>query len=187
MDENFNKHFNLVKNLKLNCSKAAARTLYFQTINTHDDVVLELGSNEGVSSIFLAAALRDKNSKSKVYCVDSWKADDLTFKNFLSNVEIFNDYVVPLIGTPDEVYNKWPVCTKIGLVHFNYSRESYNIERAFNLWSALLPVGGVVIFDSVPSNSSSTKVASHLPKNFKVIFDVMFKRSNKWVAVKTDE
>ncbi len=75
----------------------------------HDAVIVEIGSYKGRSTVAMAYACKD--TKRKIYCIDTWRGNDTDFKaddfynDWLNNIQSngLGQYVTPLRGNSKEV------------------------------------------------------------------------------------
>ena len=185
------------------CNVHGGVLLYALALNfAPGNVILELGSWKGLSTVWLANALKDKNDgKSLIYAVDTWEGSsehkdmlknyekDSLFKEFLNNILTagVSDFVIPLRGDTVSISRLWPIEREIGLLHIDASHEYDNVKRDFEFWSPFVMKGGIIVFDDVPSWPGPNRLITELPKWFQYlsISGVNIGETNKWVVIKS--
>ena len=109
--------------------------------------IVEIGSFQGYSTIWLASGSKDKN-REKVYAVDPHNTD-LHGRNeaiFRENLRMtgLDDYVVPIVKTSVEAAVNWD--TPIRLLWIDGAHDFENVKNDFLLWEKHLIDGGIVAF-----------------------------------------
>ena len=185
------------------CNMQGGVLLYVLALNfSSGNFIVELGSWKGLSTIWLANAVKDKNDgKSLVYAVDTWEGSsehkdilkeyekDQLYNEFLNNVLIagVSDFVVPLRGDTISVSRQWRIEHKIGLLHIDASHEYDSVRKDFEFWSPLVMEGGIIVFDDVPTWPGPSRIITELPRWFQYlsISGINIGETNKWVVIKT--
>jgi predicted O-methyltransferase YrrM len=140
------------------CNDQGAFLLYALALNfAPGNVIVELGSWKGLSTVWLANAVKDKNDgKSLVYAVDTWDGSlehkdmlkeyekDQLYKEFLNNILSagVSDFIIPLRGDTISITRQWPIEREIGLLHIDASHEYDSVRKDFEFWSPLVMRGG---------------------------------------------
>ena len=184
------------------CNAQGAFLLYALALNfAPGNVIVELGSWKGLSTVWLANAVKDKNDgKSLVYAVDTWDGSlehkdmlkeyekDQLYKEFLNNILSagVSDFIIPLRGDTISITRQWPIEREIGLLHIDASHEYDSVRKDFEFWSPLVMRGGIIVFDDVPSWFGPSRLITELPRWFQYlpISGVNIGETNKWVVIK---
>lgn len=176
---------------------ASGQALYqmaFQYMPLPNAAVVELGVWKGKSTAWLAAGLKDRNAKAKVYAIDTWEGsvehkerlkayeDGQLYKEFIENISRINvqDYVVPLKGTTVDQSRLWNYEIPIGLLHIDASHDYESVKQDFEHWSPLVMNGGFIVFDDVPSWPGPTRLVTELPRWYQQVAV----SPNKWIVQK---
>ena len=192
-----NEAYRIAKKIDGWCSKTDGRLLYKLVLESDNKTIVELGTWKGKSAIYLAAALNKQNS-GMLYCVDRWIGDesksyiqstegyskDQLFNEFLFNVSSLASKIKPLRGDTIEINKLWPICSKIGLLHIDAGHKYEEVKRDFELWSTLVDINGIIVFDDVPAKPGPTRLVSELPKQFAPINEVS---NNKFIVKKVSD
>ena len=114
---------------------------------------VEIGSYLGASSCFLALGIRNSNTSSKLFCIDTWQNDSMsegkwdTYKEFLKNTNQFSGIINTIRGNSDEIakqFNK-----KISLLFFDADHSYHQCYQDWMLWKPFLNRGSIVIFHDI--------------------------------------
>lgn len=144
------------------------------------DRFVELGSWKGLSTLFMAAGVRDRG-RGMLHAVDTWQGTasedvharmlegygpDQLYREFLANLERARvaPQVEPLRMTTREAALQWRHGTSIGVLHIDAGHEYEDVREEFELWSPLVLPGGFIVFDDVPSWAGPSRVYSELPR-----------------------
>ncbi|UYZ12479.1 class I SAM-dependent methyltransferase [Brevibacillus sp. WF146] len=152
--------------------------------------VVELGSWKGRSTVWLAHAVKDRGA-GRVFAVDTWKGtqnggpDEQTCQAYLKGYQenqLFEEFlqnlanagvaecVQPLKGDTSAASWHFPRKHPIGLLFIDADHNYEAVKRDFSSWSPMVPAGGYVVFDDVPSWPGPTRLASELPASYRRIY-----------------
>ncbi len=109
--------------------------------------VVEIGSFQGYSTIWLASGSKDRN-KGNIYSIDP-QCTDLHGNNeaiFRSNIKKagLDNYIVPIVKTSTEASKDWN--RPIRLLFIDGAHDYENVKNDFLLWEKHLVSGGIVAF-----------------------------------------
>ncbi len=184
------------------CNVHGGVLLYALALNfAPGNFIVELGSWKGLSTVWLANAIKDKNDgKSLVYAVDTWEGSsehkailneyekDQLYKEFLNNILTagVSDFIIPLRGDTISVSRQWTVEREIGLLHIDASHEYDSVRKDFEFWSPFVMKGGIIVFDDVPNWPGPSRLITELPRWFQYlpISGVNIGETSKWVVIK---
>ena len=175
----------------------AGETLY-KLVRLHIPIptVVELGAWKGLSTAWMASALRDRG-EGRVYSVDTWKGspnEELhrvllsgyaegqlleEFKRNLGNIGL-TEYVEPICANTVEAARAWPSSRKIGLLFIDASHEYEAVKKDFEAWSPHVGEGGFIVFDDVPGWPGPTRLVSELPAEYRFVYS----SANNWICQK---
>lgn len=129
-------------------------------LDTNPDVVVEIGSFNGVTSKIIGEALCCNGEKGRLFCIDPFETlcshvyygsryttETLKYNyelNFDQNTAHFGDRIVKLRGTSDSVALVENFSPDIVFVDGDHSREG--VERDILRFLPLIPVGGHICF-----------------------------------------
>ena len=132
------------------CNVYGGILLYALALNfAPGNFIVELGLWKGLSTVWLANAIKDKNDgKSLVYAVDTWEGSsehkamlneyekDQLYNEFLNNISTagVSDFIIPLRGDTISVSRQWTVEREIGLLHIDASHGYDNVRKDFEFW-----------------------------------------------------
>ncbi len=110
-------------------------------------VIVEIGSFQGYSTIWLASGSRERK-REKVYAVDPHCTDlhgnnELIFRGNLKQTGV-DDYVIPIVKTSTEAAKDWSM--PIRLLYIDGAHDYENAMNDFLLWEKYLINGGIVAF-----------------------------------------
>jgi tetratricopeptide (TPR) repeat protein/predicted O-methyltransferase YrrM len=110
-------------------------------------VIVEIGSFQGFSTIWLASGSRERG-REKVYAVDPHCTDlhgnnELIFRGNLKKTGV-DDYVIPIVKTSTEAAKDWSM--PIRLLYIDGAHDYENAKNDFLLWEKHLINGGIVAF-----------------------------------------
>ena len=184
------------------CNMQGGVLLYALALNfAPGNFIVELGSWKGLSTVWLANAVKDRNDgKTLVYAVDTWEGssehkvmlseyeNDQLYKEFLNNISTagVSDFIIPLRGDTISVSRQWTVGRGIGLLHIDASHEYDSVREDFEFWSPFVMKGGIIVFDDVPDWPGPSRLITELPRWFQYlpISGVNIGETNKWVVIK---
>ena len=119
-------------------------------------VVVELGTDMGLSALAMGLALRDLNEGGKLFAVDTWQGDDYSgryradvYRTFLERRARLglDAVIVPMRMTFDEARDKVP--DKIDLLHVDRLHTWDAVNHDFGTYRPLVRSGGLVLFHNV--------------------------------------
>lgn len=134
-----------------NIPREVAQILYFMVRASNFSKVLEIGTSNGYSGIWIAKALFDKQEGSLVTIESNLDRYNLAMANFkLAEVE---SRIVQILGHAPEVIiqNELISRQKYGLVFMDATKKQHG-EFLDAVWP-LLEVGGVLVVDNVLSHA----------------------------------
>jgi len=156
--------------------KYIARTIY--KCNFHDEKlnILEIGSYEGLSTVFFLSLLKD----SKITCVDPFsdfeenkdKDFNLVYENFIYNTKEFKNRIKLFKSTSDNFFRN--ISNEIyDLIYIDGSHHADNVYRDAENSYNKLKKGGIIIFDDFlwdyhknPNDNPIGGIKKFLVKNF---------------------
>ena len=155
------ENINFLKNKQITHDYFSSHSYYFFSIFKENitDKVLEIGSFEGNSSMFLARYLRD----SKIYCVDNWEGTEeyqnLNFKtleqNFDNNIKEFNN--IEKFKCKSDVFFKNNNAV-FDLVYIDGYHDADQVMKDFkNSWKVLKKNGVIICDDYIWQFSKNIK------------------------------
>ena len=130
--------------------KYISRIIYKYQLNEKNLNILEIGSYEGLSTVFFLTILK----KSRIYCVDPFmdftenkdKNFDLVYENFIFNTKKFSDRL-KLVKTDSDNFFKSTVTENFDLIYIDGSHHAENVLRDANNSFKVLKKNGFIIFD----------------------------------------
>lgn len=143
------------------------------------EVIVEIGSFKGMSTIALAAGARN----SHVYAVDPWDssgnvdgrfhfAAPETRREFARRVKEsgLSHLITPVRGFSAEVAAAWPEGRKIGLLFVDGDHSHNAVREDYLAWEGHLAAGSTVIFDDLdtPRNPGVRSALEDLGLSFSV-------------------
>lgn len=160
------------------------------------ELVVELGSWKGLSTLWFAAGVADRG-RGRVIAVDTWKGsadelmhsellagygEDQLYREFLDNMARAGvaNWIEPLRSTTRAAALAWRRGVSIGVLHIDAGHSYDDVRAEFELWSPLVVDGGFIVFDDVPSWLGPSRVVSELPPWYRVAA----MPPNKWVVQK---
>ncbi len=127
-----------------------------------EGAVVEIGSAEGKSTIWMASGLKAAARTGKLYAIDpheSYLGRDNTHDGFVGNMERagVEDVVVGMAMTSEQASRGWDRPVRLLFVDGDHSYESVRLDC--ELWSRHLIGGGVIAFhDCLRANTGPTRV-----------------------------
>jgi hypothetical protein len=124
------------------------RVFLKKMVKASDGNALEIGSYLGASTCYIADAL--KQSRRKVYCVDTWQNDAMsegkkeTLDQFISNTKDYKENIVICRGFSKEV--SFTIKEKFGFVFFDGDHSYEGIKTDWDSWKGKLAVNPVLCF-----------------------------------------
>lgn len=130
--------------------KYLARTFYKYKFENKNLNILEIGSYEGLSTVFFLTIFKN----SKITCIDPFedfeenkdKDFNIIYKNFINNTSVYKDRINLFKGTSDNFF-KLPEKNFYDLIYIDGNHNSKFVlrdaENSFNC----LNKGGIIIFD----------------------------------------
>lgn len=148
MENNIRKVKELTREVEGRIAIEEAELLYMLAREgAGEGVVVEIGSFQGYSTIWLASGSREGVRK-KVYAVDPHCSslhgnNELIFRRNLKKTGV-DDYVVPIVKTSTEAAKDWSM--PIRLLYIDGAHDYENAKNDFLLWEKHLTDGGMVAF-----------------------------------------
>lgn len=134
--------------------------------------IVEIGSFQGKSTVFIASALKDENC-GNVYGIDPHKGETTagkkeyapSFKAFLKNVRQFqvDEFVIPIRKTSEDANRGWK--RPISLLFIDGLHDYLHAKQDLELWLPHLVSGGVV---------ACHDAFSPYPEVFKAVHEELF-------------
>ena len=110
------------------------------------NVILEIGTNYGASSIVMAQALIDAGHPGRIHTIElSAENAAIAARNFISAG--VNEYIDMTVGDSKQVLKNWDK-PLIDIAFIDGSHEAKDVEDDFMLVYMILKQGGLVIFDN---------------------------------------
>lgn len=135
-----------------NISRATAEFLYLSIIEHNAQNVLEVGTSNGYSGLWLSKAL--KKTGGKLTTIEYYpKRQDIAIENFTKCGT--NDIVTPLIGSACNVIKEFPEDLKFDFVFVDANKKE-SIDY-FNLIHPHLIKGGIYACDNVLSHKEKVQ------------------------------
>jgi predicted O-methyltransferase YrrM len=116
-------------------------------------VFVEIGSYKGASSCFIAKGIKDRKTKSTLYCIDTWKNDAMsegyrdTFDVFKKNTAEFGDIICPIRGKSTEIAEKFS--KKIDFLFIDGDHSYEGVKSDIDSWFPKLNSNALVIFHDI--------------------------------------
>jgi predicted O-methyltransferase YrrM len=130
-------------------------------------VIVEIGSCQGRSAAYMAAALRPK-SKVLIYCVDLWmlgvgRTPDrhhspggyLRFKGNLFSLRLFK-HIVPIMCESTKLAKVWT--QEIDLLFIDGGHQYEEVKADYESWGKFVKPGGVIAFHDYTTWPSIKKI-----------------------------
>jgi predicted O-methyltransferase YrrM len=118
----------------------------------HGGTIVEVGSYQGKSAVNLAHAVKTKRNSATVYCVDTWRNENITtalnvdvFDRFAANTAAFKDVIVPLRGRSEDMGAQWDK-GPIDLLFIDGDHSFEGVTRDIEAWVPHVRSGGLVLF-----------------------------------------
>ena len=131
--------------------------------------IVEVGSYHGKSAVNMAHALKKKKSNATIYCVDTWRNENITqalnvdvFDRFTANTAPHADVIVPLRGRSEEVGARWDK----GLIDVLFIDGDHSFEgvtRDIEAWVPHVRKGGLVLFHDVDIEGVDRGIKESMP------------------------
>ncbi len=122
------------------------KTLYNTVLTMNPEVIIEFGTLNGYSAVAMAQALRDLDSKGKIYCHDLWKK--YPYKNASmesTQSTIFSLGLSKYIELIEMDFYNW-IPEPFDLMHFDISNHAGHIRYLKNLMDNNI-CNGTVLFE----------------------------------------
>lgn len=114
--------------------------------------IVEVGSYHGKSAVNLAHAVKKKGNRATVYCVDTWRNENIetarhldVFDRFTANTATHADVIVPLRGRSEEVGTRWSD-GPVDMLFIDGDHSYAGVTRDIQAWLPHLRSGGLVLF-----------------------------------------
>lgn len=130
--------------------KYISRVLYKYELNKKNIEILEIGSYEGLSTVFFLSVLKN----SKIHCVDPFmdfienkdKDFNQVYRNFINNTKIFKDRI-ELFKVDSDNYFKELKMKEFDLIYIDGSHHADNVFKDAENSFKHLKKKGLIIFD----------------------------------------
>lgn len=139
--------------------------------------IIEIGSYLGASSLFLAAAAKEKNGK--VFCIDTWLNDAMseerrdTYGEFRRNTSSFSPWIETLRGTSEDAAREFRGHVDMVFIDGDHSYDGCRSDVLS--WISKIRDGGIIILHDYRCASGVRKVVSegHLESQtiYRRVFD----------------
>lgn len=114
--------------------------------------IVEIGSYHGKSAVNLAHAVTKKGNRATVYCVDTWRNENIeqarnldVFDRFTANTARHSGVIVPLRGRSEEVGARWDK-GPIDVLFIDGDHSYAGVVRDVEAWMPHLRPGGIALF-----------------------------------------
>jgi predicted O-methyltransferase YrrM len=114
--------------------------------------IVEVGSYHGKSAVNFAHAVRKAGNGAKVYCVDTWRNENIVqaagedvFHHFTANTSPYGDVIVPLRGRSEEVGAAWDK-GPVDVLFIDGDHTFEGVTRDIEAWAPHLRRGGLALF-----------------------------------------
>lgn len=141
------------------------------------EAIVEIGSFQGKSTIYMALALKENHGSSKIFAIDphigevksGHKEFWATYKSFIGNLRLFNvsDYVRPIRQTSEDANRNWN--KPISLLFIDGLHEYNNVKQDLLLWVPYVTHDGIV---------ACHDAFSPFPDVFRAVREEIFARGN---------
>ncbi len=114
--------------------------------------IVEVGSYHGKSAVNFAHAVRKNGNAATVYCVDTWRNENIeqarnldVFDRFMANTAPYADVIVPMRGRSEEVGVRWDK-GPIDVLFIDGDHSYDGVVRDIKAWMPHLRRGGIALF-----------------------------------------
>lgn len=114
--------------------------------------IVEVGSYHGKSAVNFAYAVRKRGGDATIFCVDTWRNENIefarnvdVFARFEANVAPYRDLIVPLRGRSEEVGAAWDR-GPIDVLFIDGDHSFEGVTRDVEAWVPHVKPGGLVMF-----------------------------------------
>lgn len=114
--------------------------------------IVEIGSYHGKSAVNLAYSVRKHGKSAKIYCVDTWRNENIEFakdvdvyQHFLDNTVQFRDDITTLRGRSEEVGAAWDR-GPIDVLFVDGDHSFEGVTADIRAWVPRVKTGGLLLF-----------------------------------------
>jgi predicted O-methyltransferase YrrM len=128
-------------------------------------IILEIGSYTGASGICFGEALINRNTSSKIICIDTWQNNAMTegtrdtFKAFCDNTQEYSEIITKIRGFSSEVVEDVSaICSKIDLLFIDGDHSYDGVKADWENYKRFLRRGSIVVFHDIGWAAGVNKV-----------------------------
>jgi predicted O-methyltransferase YrrM len=123
-------------------------------------IIVEIGSCQGRSAAYMAAAL-DRKKKVKIFCVDLWilgagrtperHHDVGGYMRFVGNLRVLDLFqnIIPIMADSVEAGKRWRL--PIDLLFIDGGHQFNEVKADYKTWAKFVKPGGVIVFHDYAS------------------------------------
>lgn len=136
------------------------KCLYSLAQKAKEGCIVEIGSNRGRSTVYLAKGAEKGGHGNRVYAIDPhYEGTEQVFKENIKKLELDN-IVIPLIMKSEEAIKQWR--QPISMLFIDGAHDYENVERDFTLWEPYLNTGGVICFHDKFDEGPARVIREHV-------------------------
>jgi predicted O-methyltransferase YrrM len=117
-----------------------------------DGTIVEVGSYHGKSAVNLAYAVRKRGGNARIYCVDTWRNENIEFarnvdvyQRFLDNTSTYHSIITTLRGRSEDVGTAWDK-GPIDVLFIDGDHSFEGVTKDIRAWVPHVKRGGLLLF-----------------------------------------
>jgi predicted O-methyltransferase YrrM len=108
--------------------------------------IVEIGSYLGASAAAFAAGFKRQGLNGSIFCIDTWNNNAMTegtrntMAEFLNNISVFDNYIVPIRGWSNDPKVVCQVATQAEKIDLLFIDGDHSLEGALSDWKSYYPL-----------------------------------------------